>query len=1783
MAFGENQGIKILLDKASIAQSKSEFAKLLKEFQGEATKGVSVEFNDAKLKNAIEQSTMDVKQLIEQYKSLGDVQLTNKMFDKQTKELDSFKVKILDVDKVLTELSYKNTGGTFNLKDNGIKETDQSVKYAMEEAKIRQQSALENQKLIDDRVKKEQDYNDMWQKLLKNREIQEKASYENIIKEKEVKEQSYDNMWQKLLKNREIQEKASYEKLAVVKAESQKKLDAMSTNGILNQTYLNKGTNTIGNMNVSNSISSQAFIKEMTLAEKSIIRLQAEMNKYQKQYDGLKAKYGKLVPKAESEQFIQVMNKMQSEVVELKNGTYTMNATGLKSLGTEASKLNGQISNIAKNTGIKMATQDTIGFSSALQSAFNKAMMFAGIGSIMYGIANQFKSAIGYVNEMDKAMTNVQMITGRSKEEVVTLTDSYKRLAGEMSSTNAEMMKGSEEFLRAGYSDVETKEMLRQNLIASKISGQDQGVTSEQLIAIKNSYDMTADSISHVNDVLSTLDDTSATSYAELAKIMQYSAFSAKEVKVGFEELGTYASVVSSKTRLSAETIGTALKSIFTRYNSIKKGLKEDEEGGDISGVERVLGEQGIRIRSDIGTFREFGDVLQELRGKLDTLSEVDRSKIFGELGGTRQANILSALVTNLDAVEEAQNKVGESAGSSEEKFGMYQEHTEAKVNELKHALETMYDKMFNSEQINNVIVGLTSFTEAITKLDGRTVAMGISFLATMKMMSSALSTFKIVSAFSSATEATSLFQKIMYATMTPVTASTKAYTAGAVAVKTLSSSTTALGVKSAITANAIKPLSAGVKVLGVSTVTTTSGVGFLSAGFKVLGTAIWGSIKAIGAFMVTPIGAVLTSLGVVLAGVTLAWKKNAEANSEFKAKVDENKESVDALTESLKTMNLEGIDEASKPLQAKQDQYQEELKKRKEYIDEINALKLEKGLVDKPVSSNYLTGNSSKSTGTNYTSGSNNMDEDSKKIAELEARVSSSTKAIEEMNKEFSESGIIIDEVTGKVKNLEEANEATIIPRATKQYEDARVSLGEIEAELEKVNALQEITPDLASELLSKYPEIEGHLGSVASVQEFLNGKVKEQGDIQREAYSQMVGDDTDYYNTKLMNDNDWKESVRQNLIAMGASREQANAFDFSSFKNLNDMKTGILNQFGVGVGSWLTNFVGTSLSGYDIDLKNFKSAGEAKLAILSAIDNEIAKLNANMGNSAEMALVASNQKSLITGRGVAGKLADSVISEETKRIQEAKNQIQALEINRQRVNTYLGGFAGNFSGFTPSSIATSSPSGTSGTYTPDNSGSDKDSTAKKEAKAKEDVADIESKTDKYLNFNDALSRVNGELTRLSQLQEHANDKDKIKYMEDEIRVLDQKKKALEDIYNQQRLDSGELNTLLSRQGILNGDGTIDNDQLEYLRNIANASTGDEKKARQEIYTQAIENVKKYSQLRHKDMVDSLNDIADIGNQQISIQKKIADIIKADIEEAKDAKIKAINEEKEKQLKIINEELDARVKAINEAKEKQLKALSDIKNKYNKENELDDFNENMAKEQSALAELNASRMNALKDNSALGKAMLRDIDNQIKAKREEIAKLQLDQSRKEENAKLDEESEKVSEDNDSKIKEIEDGTAEAIKKLEATAEGMLKQLDIDAETLGTSLDRNLVEKFKSTNTEIDMMISKFKDIGLTDLPSLASMSMISDQGRAVMSNSRGISANTSGLEKSINNLVSSSNQSPITFSMPITVNGKPTDAEYKEIESKFGDILNKGIKAFEEKLYQRDLKYGLA
>ena len=380
---------------------------------------------------------------------------------------------------------------------------------------------------------------------------------------------------------------------------------------------------------------------------------------------------------------------------------------GLSELEKQIVKLNPQT---------KSTSKEIMSLSDQLALAAKKMLEWTIVGTAIFGTMRQIKQGISFLNDLNKSMTNIQMITGATNSQIQQMTKDFSDLASQLHETTSSMMGASEEFLRAGNNAQDSAKLLQASTVMSKIAGQSQQESAQGLISIMNAFHMSADDMMSVVDKMVAIDNTSATSTKELNEAIQKSAASAQAAGVSFDQLVSWIGTVSSVTRQSASSIGAGLNSIFSRFESIREGKDFDPEGQPLNNVEKALNRVGIAMRTNENTFRSFNDILNEVSANWSKYNDVQKNEIATAIAGTYQRNRFLALIQNFNTALQMQTTEANSAGNAMNRYAVYAESTEAKINDLKNAVEKLWMDALSSKTINNVIFEMTGFVQIIDR-----------------------------------------------------------------------------------------------------------------------------------------------------------------------------------------------------------------------------------------------------------------------------------------------------------------------------------------------------------------------------------------------------------------------------------------------------------------------------------------------------------------------------------------------------------------------------------------------------------------------------------------------------------------------------------------------------------------------------------------------------------------------------------------------------------------------------------------------------------------------------------------------------------------------------------------------------------------------------------------------------------------------------------------------------------------------------------------------------------
>ena len=263
-------------------------------------------------------------------------------------------------------------------------------------------------------------------------------------------------------------------------------------------------------------------------------------------------------------------------------------------------------------------------------------------------------------------------------------------------------------------------ELTEQTLIMAKISGLDYATATDYMTVAVRGFKMEMSEASTVTDVYSNIAAKTASDTTELAVAMSKVASGAEAVGADFQSTTAMLATMISVTREAPENLGSALKSIVSRYGELKSDPKAlvDSEGEALSlnNVDKALQSVGITLQDVNGEFRDFDDVIMELSSKWETLDKNSQRYIATVMAGNRQQSRFLALVSNYDLLKQTT----EDAYNSEDQ-GLLQmlktmDSLDTKINQF----TTSFQQFYTSSGIEQLIKYFVDFgTDLVNYLNG--------------------------------------------------------------------------------------------------------------------------------------------------------------------------------------------------------------------------------------------------------------------------------------------------------------------------------------------------------------------------------------------------------------------------------------------------------------------------------------------------------------------------------------------------------------------------------------------------------------------------------------------------------------------------------------------------------------------------------------------------------------------------------------------------------------------------------------------------------------------------------------------------------------------------------------------------------------------------------------------------------------------------------------------------------------------------------------------------------
>ncbi len=162
-----------------------------------------------------------------------------------------------------------------------------------------------------------------------------------------------------------------------------------------------------------------------------------------------------------------------------------------------------------------------------------------------------FQEGIKFIQDLDKSLTEISTVTGRTRDEMWKMAEEFNRMGRELGKTTNEITQASVIFYRQGLNTNQVLAMVRASTISAAIANTDAGEASNRLTAALRGYNMEAEKAMDIADKLAALAAKSASSFDELSYAMTKTAASAAVAGIDVDHLYAFLAKVIETTRYS--------------------------------------------------------------------------------------------------------------------------------------------------------------------------------------------------------------------------------------------------------------------------------------------------------------------------------------------------------------------------------------------------------------------------------------------------------------------------------------------------------------------------------------------------------------------------------------------------------------------------------------------------------------------------------------------------------------------------------------------------------------------------------------------------------------------------------------------------------------------------------------------------------------------------------------------------------------------------------------------------------------------------------------------------------------------------------------------------------------------------------------------------------------------------------------------------------------------------------------------------------------------------------
>lgn len=345
-------------------------------------------------------------------------------------------------------------------------------------------------------------------------------------------------------------------------------------------------------------------------------------------------------------------------------------------------------------------------------------------------VVDTIKRGINTVKELDDALVDLKKTTTMNDTELNQFYLDANNSAKQYGVTTKDVIQSAANWSRLGYSDKSSAETMAN--LSSMMSVISPGMSVDQattgLVSVMKAYGFEADEVlDGIMSKINIVGNTAATSNDQIITGLERSASAVAMMNTNLDKSASLEQNIALFTAgqeiiQDASKVGNAIRTISMRIRSYDEETEQfSEDLANISGevidlTKTAKKPEGISLFTDATQtqYKDIGTYLHEISEIYDDLGAKQQQTLLEKLFGKNRASVGAAILSNMDAYDEAIANMENSAGNAEAEMSIASESISFHLNALKETWVGVAQSLFDRGTLNGIVDGLTLISNGI-------------------------------------------------------------------------------------------------------------------------------------------------------------------------------------------------------------------------------------------------------------------------------------------------------------------------------------------------------------------------------------------------------------------------------------------------------------------------------------------------------------------------------------------------------------------------------------------------------------------------------------------------------------------------------------------------------------------------------------------------------------------------------------------------------------------------------------------------------------------------------------------------------------------------------------------------------------------------------------------------------------------------------------------------------------------------------------------------------------